>query len=99
MELFEGVSPSFSILIETTNVVLDEVYTEPFEVKPGNYVRISVTDSGQGMDKLTQNRIFDPFFTTKEIERLAVQHLAPAIGARRPRLYLFAQNPHCAGNC
>ena len=33
----------------------------------GEYVRISVTDTGMGMDKETQRRIFQPFFTTKEV--------------------------------
>jgi PAS domain S-box-containing protein len=67
-----------------------EFILEPFEVdkhvaeqnpnlQPGKYVRISVSDSGHGMDKETLQRIYDPFFTTKPVGEgtglgLAVAH-------------------------
>jgi CheY-like chemotaxis protein len=57
------------LYIETCNVVLDEGRVRPFDGKPGRYVKVSVTDSGIGMDEKTQERIFDPFFTTKEMAR------------------------------
>ena len=35
------------------------------EIRPGHYICIAVTDSGQGMDEATVGRIFEPFFTTR----------------------------------
>jgi PAS domain S-box-containing protein len=52
--------------VTTMNATLSEREAKAGGVHPGRYVRISVKDTGVGMDTGTQRRIFEPFFTTKE---------------------------------
>jgi signal transduction histidine kinase/ActR/RegA family two-component response regulator len=55
------------LTIETKQVTLDEEYCRlHVEAKPGDYVMLSVSDTGHGMDQETLQHIFEPFYTTKE---------------------------------
>ncbi len=56
-----------SIRIEARGVEFDSTYVDAhFQVEPGSYAMLSVSDDGEGMDQETRLHVFEPFFTTKE---------------------------------
>lgn len=66
--------------LQTDTVTFDDASSKLYQVAPGRYVKISIRDTGVGMDKTTCQQIFDPFYTTKDVNRGTGLGLASAYG-------------------
>lgn len=64
---WQAMTSGGTISLKTENVYLPLEEAKKHEVEEGQYVKITVTDTGRGMDEGTMKRIFDSFFTTKEV--------------------------------
>jgi CheY-like chemotaxis protein len=68
------------LYLKTMNVADKDMTDKLYEPKPGNYVLMTIRDTGTGMDKETMKRIFEPFFSTKGLAESTGLGLASAYG-------------------
>lgn len=77
----DAVAENGKIHIETRNVILDAAYcADHHNLVPGEYVELTVSDDGIGMDAQTLDLIYEPFFTTKTVPTGAGLGLATVYG-------------------
>ncbi len=69
-----------TLTIRTSNATGSDIGNKTYKAKPGNYVLISVKDTGLGIDPKIIDRVFEPFFTTKGLARGTGLGLASAYG-------------------
>ena len=65
------------LFLKTTNVTEHDMKGEFHEPEQGDYVLVTVQDTGAGMDQKTMDRIFDPFFTAKGLPKARVLDCLP----------------------
>ena len=88
------------LVLETAGMELDQAMArQGVTVEPGSYARLSVTDTGEGMDPEVLARAFEPFFTTKEPGKGTGLGLSTAYGiVKQSGGYLFASSERDVGS-
>ncbi len=97
----DAIADTGNITIETQAVSLNDAYcTRHLGCKPGDYVLLSITDSGSGISPESLTHIFDPFYTTKEVGRGTGLGLATVYGIiKQNQGYIMVYSELHHGTC
>jgi PAS domain S-box-containing protein len=76
----DAMSEGGKLILKTSNTSHEHTLGKQYDPKSGNYVLLTVSDTGIGMDQKTMERIFEPFFTTKKIGKGTGLGLASVYG-------------------
>jgi len=80
MNAIQAMPAGGALTVRTENISIDQERLTPYRVKAGDYIKVTVADTGIGMDEKIQRKIFDPFFTTREMGRGTGLGLASVYG-------------------
>ena len=80
LNAWQAMEGAGTLYLRTENVHLEQDIVKKYQVPPGRYVKISVQDTGTGIEESIQDRVFEPFFTTKSMGRGTGMGLASAFG-------------------
>lgn len=80
---WQAMSRGGDLFIETRNMPVAAGADCPNDVRPGNFIRISLRDTGVGMNEKTRQRVFEPFFTTRQMGKGKGMGLAATYGIIR----------------
>jgi signal transduction histidine kinase len=68
MNAGDAIGENYGVLqIALLEIEVDALLAGAYEVQPGAYMQLTISDSGHGMDKETMEHIFEPFYTTKDV--------------------------------